>query len=108
MESVFRIKSQINLLLVIILILFFEIAAFWHSSVIVVPSHLVLQTSQEEVAVGELIPSSLKRVKDYPSELETKTLKEIIELPKDKGEIAQKAKKLKKLVEQQKRLTEKY
>ena len=47
-------------------------------------------------------------MRDYPSELENKTLEEIIELSRGNGEIAQKAKKLKKLAEQQKRLKEKF
>ncbi|MDX1961014.1 MAG: hypothetical protein SFU98_20765 [Leptospiraceae bacterium] len=104
MENLFRIKSLTNLILVTSFILFFGITAFWVSSVFVVPPDLVLQASQDEVTVREIIPASLKRVKDYPSELETKTLPEIIELSKAKGVIAQKAKKLKKLVEQQKKI----
>lgn len=69
---------------------------------------IIFQAAQKEPNVGELIPASLKRVRDYPSELENKTLEEIIELSKGEGETAQKAKKLKKLVEQQRRLKEKF
>jgi hypothetical protein len=108
MENLLKLKFQKNLLIVSFLIIFLGIFFFWLSSVFVVPTDLVFQTSQEETPVGELIPPSLKRVKDYPTELETKTLKEIIELSKGKGESAQKARNLKKLVEQQKRLTEKF
>ncbi len=45
---------------------------------------------------------------NYPNELKNKTLEEIIELSRGNGETAQKAKKLKKLAEQQKRLKEKF
>lgn len=50
-----------------------------------------------------LIPESLKRVKDYPSELEYLTYAEIVEQAK----ISREAAKLKKLIEQEQRLMEK-
>lgn len=50
-----------------------------------------------------LIPESLKRVKDYPSELEYLTYAEIVEQAKTSREVA----KLKKLIEQEQRLMEK-
>lgn len=92
MENLFKIKSQTNLLLVTFFILCFRMTTFWLSSAFVVTPDLILQSSQEEVAVGELIPPSLKRVKDYPSELDTKTLKEIIKLSKGKGRLLKKLK----------------
>jgi hypothetical protein len=54
-----------------------------------------------------LIPNRLKRVKDYPSELEDNTKEEILDLAKGKGELARKAQKLKKLIEQTNRLKDK-
>lgn len=56
---------------------------------------------------GRLINASLKRVKGYPSELENKTYAEICGLTGEGGDIAVKAKKLKKLIEQTNRLMEK-
>jgi hypothetical protein len=55
----------------------------------------------------DLIPNRLKRVKDYPSELEDNTKEEILDLAKGKGELAKKAQKLKKLIEQTNRLKDK-
>ncbi len=88
MENLFRLKSQTHFLIFTFFIIFIGTFTVWFSPVLIGSSASVLHTSQEEVTVGELIPPSLKRVKDYPSELENKTLKEIIELSKGKGDIA--------------------
>ena len=108
MESVSRHSPQIPLILGICLLLLIGIFTFEYFSESPTLKSPVFQAAQNEVTVGELIPAFLKRVKDYPSELENKTLEEIIELSKGNGETAQKAKKLKKLAEQQKRLKEKF
>jgi hypothetical protein len=55
----------------------------------------------------DLIPNRLKRVKNYPSELEDNTKEEILDLAKGKGELAKKAQKLKKLIEQTNRQNKK-
>lgn len=57
--------------------------------------------------IGDLIPGSLKRVRDYPSELEGFTLREILRKAQQGGSEGKKAQKLKKLYEQQKRLKDK-
>jgi hypothetical protein len=108
MEHLSRHKLQILLILGISLFLLFSIfmvAYFSENKTLKSPA---FQAAESEITVGELIPASLKRVRDYPSELENKTLEEIIELSRGNGETAQKAKKLKKLAEQQKRLKEKF
>ena len=108
MEYISRHKPFLPFILGISLLLLigiFTVADFSESPMKKSP---VFQAAQNEPTVGELIPASLKRVRDYPSELENKTLEEIIELSRGNGEIAQKAKKLKKLTEQQKRLKEKF
>jgi hypothetical protein len=55
----------------------------------------------------DIIPNSLKRVKDYPTELEEKTKREILDLANKEDEIGRKAKKLKKLIQQTERLKDK-
>lgn len=61
------------------------------------PLHVL--ANEENIPVGDLIPGNLKRAPDYPTELEGKTLDEIKDLARGNGEIAQKAKRIKKLVE---------
>ena len=56
------------------------------------PLHVL--ANEENIPVGDL-----KRAPDYPTELEGKTLDEIKDLARGNGEIAQKAKRIKKLVE---------
>lgn len=108
MESISRHKPYLPFILGIFIFLFFSFISFEYFFESTPLKSPVFQTTKNEVTVGELIPASLKRVRDYPSELENKTLEEIIELSKDNGDAAQKAKKLKKLAEQQKRLKEKF
>lgn len=108
MESISRHKPYLPFILGVFLFLLFCFISFGYFTESTSLESPVFQAAQKEVTVGELIPPSLKRVRDYPSELENKTLEEIIELSKGNGETAQKAKKLKKLAEQQKRLKEKF
>ncbi len=56
---------------------------------------------------GDLIRGSLKRVKNYPSELEGKTYQEILKLANQGGELGKKAKMMKKLIRDSTRLLEK-
>jgi hypothetical protein len=58
----------------------------------------------DDKTAGELIPGRLKRVKDYPTELEGKTLKELAQIARQGGEAAKKANKLLKLAKQTARL----
>ncbi|MEG4804240.1 hypothetical protein QUB63_25530 [Microcoleus sp. ARI1-B5] len=75
----------------------FEIYPITHAKI--ESKELSIQGKQARV----LIPESLKRVKDYPSELEYLTYAEIVEQAKTSREVA----KLKKLIEQEQRLMEK-
>lgn len=56
---------------------------------------------------GELIPGKFKNVKDYPTELEGRTYAEIVDLASGGSTLADKAKTMKKLIEQTHRLMEK-
>jgi hypothetical protein len=56
---------------------------------------------------GGLIPAKLKNVKDYPVELEGRTYAEIVDLASGSSNLADKAKTMKKLIEQTHRLMEK-
>ena len=55
---------------------------------------------------GDLISGDLKRSSSFSSELANKSYKEILKLSQENGELAQKAKQMKKLIEQSPRLME--
>jgi RHS repeat-associated protein len=59
------------------------------------------------IPVGQLLPASLKRAKNFPSYLENKTYAEILKLAKGKGKTAKDAKMVKKLIEGLKKYIEK-
>jgi len=76
----------------------------WDYNPVLDDTRLYASQYDEDDRVGDLIPGRLKKVKDYPSQLENNSWGEILEKAKkgDKG-----AKKLKKLVQESKRLQEK-
>jgi hypothetical protein len=63
--------------------------------------------ARAEPTAGDLISGALKKSKSYASELADKTVAELEELARKGGEIAQKAKKMLKLIKEGKRLGEK-